>query len=96
MPETSSELLIPGSITGALRELSMGSDPKATPKSATLAGRYVLVVGAGQQSYGQEDPPVGIGRALALLGARQGAALAVATARGGLDGLAMNTSVAGG
>jgi len=105
---------------------------------ATLAGRYVLVVGAGQQSYGQEDPPVGIGRALALLCARQGAAVAVAdvdpaaaeataqlirnqgaraeavafdaseeaeiadgvqqaaTARGGLDGLAMNTGVAGG
>lgn len=102
---------------------------------ATLAGRYVLVVGAGQQSYGQEDPPVGIGRALALLCARQGAAVAVAdvdpaaaeataqlildqgaraeavafdaseeaeiaaafqqaaTARGGLDGLAMNTGV---
>lgn len=43
-----------------------------------LTGRRVLVVGGGQQSYGQEDPPVGIGRALALVAARQGAAVAVA------------------
>jgi NAD(P)-dependent dehydrogenase (short-subunit alcohol dehydrogenase family) len=43
-----------------------------------LAGRRVLVVGGGQQSYGQDDPPVGIGRAVALLCARQGAAVAVA------------------
>ncbi len=43
-----------------------------------LSGRRILVIGGGQQSYGQEDPPVGIGRALALLAARQGAAVAVA------------------
>jgi len=43
-----------------------------------LSGRRILVIGGGQQGYGQEDPPVGIGRALALLAARQGAAVAVA------------------
>jgi len=43
-----------------------------------LSGRRILVVGGGQQGYGQEDPPVGIGRAIALLAARQGAAVAVA------------------
>jgi NAD(P)-dependent dehydrogenase (short-subunit alcohol dehydrogenase family) len=43
-----------------------------------MAGRRVLVVGGGQQSHGVEDPPMGNGRAIALVCAREGAAVAVA------------------
>jgi NAD(P)-dependent dehydrogenase (short-subunit alcohol dehydrogenase family) len=43
-----------------------------------LAGRRLLVVGGGQQVYGQSDPPVGIGRAISMLAGREGAAVAVA------------------
>jgi NAD(P)-dependent dehydrogenase (short-subunit alcohol dehydrogenase family) len=43
-----------------------------------LAGRRILVVGAGQQSYGVDDAPVGNGRAISLLCGREGAAVAAA------------------
>ncbi len=43
-----------------------------------LTGRKVLVVGAGQQSYDVEDPPIGNGRAMSRLFAREGARVAVA------------------
>ena len=43
-----------------------------------LAGRRILVVGGGQEDYGIEDPPVGNGRAMSVLFAREGAAVAVA------------------
>lgn len=43
-----------------------------------LAGRRILVVGGGQQNYGIEDPPSGNGRAMSVLFAREGAAVAVA------------------
>jgi NAD(P)-dependent dehydrogenase (short-subunit alcohol dehydrogenase family) len=43
-----------------------------------LAGRKILVVGGGQENYGLEDPPVGNGRAMSVLFAREGAAVAVA------------------
>lgn len=46
--------------------------------SRPLDGRRVLVVGAGQQDYGQADPPVGIGRAMARAAALAGATVAVA------------------
>jgi NAD(P)-dependent dehydrogenase (short-subunit alcohol dehydrogenase family) len=42
-----------------------------------LAGRRVLVVGGGQQDYGQDDPPLGIGRAIAIAVSRAGATVAV-------------------
>lgn len=48
------------------------------PGRALLAGRRLLVVGGGQQTYGQSDPPVGIGRAIGTLAAREGAVVAVA------------------
>jgi NAD(P)-dependent dehydrogenase (short-subunit alcohol dehydrogenase family) len=38
----------------------------------------VLIVGGGQQDHGLEDPPIGNGRAMAVLFAREGAAVAVA------------------
>jgi NAD(P)-dependent dehydrogenase (short-subunit alcohol dehydrogenase family) len=43
-----------------------------------LAGRRILVVGAGQQDHGLEDPPIGNGRAMSVLFARAGAAVALA------------------
>ena len=43
-----------------------------------LRGRRVLVVGAGQDDHGEEDPPVGNGRAITLLCAREGAAVVAA------------------
>jgi NAD(P)-dependent dehydrogenase (short-subunit alcohol dehydrogenase family) len=43
-----------------------------------LAGRRILVVGGGQDNYGIEDPPVGNGRAMSVLFAREGAAVAIA------------------
>lgn len=43
-----------------------------------LAGRRILIVGAGQQDHGLEDPPVGNGRAMAVLFASEGAALTLA------------------
>jgi NAD(P)-dependent dehydrogenase (short-subunit alcohol dehydrogenase family) len=45
--------------------------------SGLLRDRRVLVVGGGQQDYGQDDPPLGIGRAIATACAREGAAVAV-------------------
>ena len=43
-----------------------------------LAGRKILIVGAGQQNYDLEDPPLGNGRAMSRLLAREGARVAVA------------------
>jgi NAD(P)-dependent dehydrogenase (short-subunit alcohol dehydrogenase family) len=43
-----------------------------------LADRKILVVGGGQQSYGMADPPIGNGRAMSRLFAREGAKVAVA------------------
>jgi NAD(P)-dependent dehydrogenase (short-subunit alcohol dehydrogenase family) len=43
-----------------------------------LKARRILIVGGGQQTHGLEDPPIGNGRAMALLFAREGAAVAVA------------------
>ncbi|TMM09902.1 MAG: SDR family oxidoreductase [Actinobacteria bacterium] len=50
----------------------------AAPGRGRLTGRRVLVVGGGQQDHGLEDPPIGNGRAMAVLSAREGAAVAVA------------------
>src|SRR5689334_10734741 len=43
-----------------------------------LAGRRILVVGAGQRRTVDDSPPVGNGRAMAMLFAREGAAVACA------------------
>lgn len=40
-----------------------------------MAGRRVVVVGAGQGDYGLEDQPIGIGRAISVLLAREGCAV---------------------
>lgn len=48
------------------------------PGRGLLAGRRLLVIGGGQQDYGQPNPPIGIGRAICVLAAREGAQVAVA------------------
>lgn len=53
---------------------SMGS----APGRGRLAGRRVLVVGGGQMDIGEPDTPIGNGRAICVLFAREGAAIAVA------------------
>ncbi len=49
----------------------------AAPGTGRLAGRRILVVGGGQASQGLDDPPIGNGRAMATLFAREGASVAV-------------------
>jgi len=46
------------------------------PARGRLQGRRVLVVGAGQRDSPDEDPPVGNGRAISVLLAREGASVA--------------------
>jgi len=41
-----------------------------------LAGRRIIVVGAGQRKIIDEDPPIGNGRAMSVLFAREGASVA--------------------
>jgi NAD(P)-dependent dehydrogenase (short-subunit alcohol dehydrogenase family) len=48
------------------------------PGRGRLTGRRILVVGGGQQDHGIEDPPLGNGRAMSVLFAREGASVAVA------------------
>ena len=48
------------------------------PGRGRLTGRRILVVGAGQNDHGETDPPIGNGRAMAVLFAREGARIAVA------------------
>jgi NAD(P)-dependent dehydrogenase (short-subunit alcohol dehydrogenase family) len=45
----------------------------SAPGRGRLAGRRILVVGAGQDDHGIEDPPIGNGRAISLLCGREGA-----------------------
>ncbi len=60
------------------------------PGRARLRGRRVLVVGAGTRPSDEADAPIGNGRAIALLAAREGAAVACAD----LDGEAARETVA--
>lgn len=46
------------------------------PPGRRLQGRRILVVGAGQRSIDDPDPPAGNGRAISVLFAREGATLA--------------------
>jgi NAD(P)-dependent dehydrogenase (short-subunit alcohol dehydrogenase family) len=48
------------------------------PGRGRLAGRRVLVVGAGTRPSPEPDPPLGNGRAISVLAAREGAAVACA------------------
>src|SRR5262245_23315144 len=46
------------------------------PGRGRLAGRKIIVVGAGQRKIVDEDPPIGNGRAMSVLFAREGAHVA--------------------
>src|SRR6187401_270214 len=46
------------------------------PGRGRLAGRRIIVVGAGQRKIVDEEPPVGNGRAMSVLFAREGAHVA--------------------
>lgn len=59
------------------RPLSAESRGEA-PGRGRLNGRRILIVGGGQDDRGETDPPVGNGRAMAMLFAREGARVAVA------------------
>lgn len=48
------------------------------PGRGRLEGRHILVVGGGQDSRGQDNPPLGNGRAMSVLFSREGARVAVA------------------
>src|SRR5690349_16434433 len=48
------------------------------PGRGRMQGRRILVVGAGTQATDEPNPPVGNGRAIAVLCAREGAAVACA------------------
>jgi NAD(P)-dependent dehydrogenase (short-subunit alcohol dehydrogenase family) len=63
------------------REVHIHLPPESqgeAPGRGRLRGRRILVVGAGQDDRGVTDPPVGNGRAMSLLFAREGARVAVA------------------
>ncbi len=60
-----------------VRPPSAESEGRA-PGRGRLAGRRVLVVGGGQQTLDPETDPVGNGRAMSILFAREGARVAVA------------------
>jgi NAD(P)-dependent dehydrogenase (short-subunit alcohol dehydrogenase family) len=56
----------------SLHPESLGSGPGRQ----RLNGRHIIVVGAGQRKIIDEKPPIGIGRAMAILFAREGAHVA--------------------
>ena len=60
-----------------VRELSAESRGEA-PGRGRLQGRRILVVGGGQRTFEAETDPVGNGRAMSLVFAREGAHVAVA------------------
>lgn len=50
----------------------------AAPARGRLKGRRILIVGGGQMDIGEADTPIGNGRAMSVLFAREGASVAVA------------------
>ncbi len=62
---------------GATFDLPPESLGKA-PGLGRMAGRRILVVGAGQTDYQQKDQPIGNGRAISVLLAREGAKVVAA------------------
>lgn len=56
----------------------MSADPSHRPTDQPLKGSRLLVLGAGTRDVPIPDPPVGNGRAISVLAARQGASVACA------------------
>ena len=72
-------------------ERPMAAESKGeAPGRGRLKGRHVLVVGGGQDDRGESDPPIGNGRAMSVLFAREGARVAAADR----DGVSAEASVA--
>jgi NAD(P)-dependent dehydrogenase (short-subunit alcohol dehydrogenase family) len=70
-----------GQERGALSERFVHTPPESEGKApglGRLAGRRVLVVGGGQHDIGEPDTPIGNGRAISVLFARESAHVAVA------------------
>jgi NAD(P)-dependent dehydrogenase (short-subunit alcohol dehydrogenase family) len=63
-----------GSEAAPLSEAATGT----AAGNGRLEGRRVLIVGGGQQDHDMDDPPIGNGRAISVLCAREGASVAVA------------------
>lgn len=59
-------------------EASVAEARGEAPARGRLEGRRILVVGAGQEDHGIEDPPIGNGRAMSILFGREGASVALA------------------
>jgi NAD(P)-dependent dehydrogenase (short-subunit alcohol dehydrogenase family) len=59
-------------------EASVAEARGEAPGRGRLEGRRILVVGAGQEDHGIEDPPIGNGRAMSILFGREGASVALA------------------
>jgi NAD(P)-dependent dehydrogenase (short-subunit alcohol dehydrogenase family) len=73
--------------------------PEATgsaPGRGRLAGRRILVVGAGTRPSPEPDPPIGNGRAIAVLAAREGASVACADRDEAAAGVTANLATAEG
>jgi NAD(P)-dependent dehydrogenase (short-subunit alcohol dehydrogenase family) len=66
---------LPSTETDPARQL-LASSLGQSPGRGRLQGRRILVVGAGQRMIADDNPPVGNGRAISLLFAREGASLA--------------------
>jgi NAD(P)-dependent dehydrogenase (short-subunit alcohol dehydrogenase family) len=80
--------------SGQRFEESFGRVP---PSGGRLRGRRILVVGAGQRKIDDPDPPLGNGRAISLLFAREGATLTcVDIAQDALDETCAQVRAAGG
>jgi len=65
--------------------MSNRAEPYLPPEStgqtegrSRLSGRRILIIGGGQDSHDITDPPIGNGRAMSVLFAREGARIAVA------------------
>jgi NAD(P)-dependent dehydrogenase (short-subunit alcohol dehydrogenase family) len=72
-------------------ERPMAAESKGdAPGRGRLKGRHILVVGGGQDDRGETDPPIGNGRAMSVLFAREGARVAVADR----DGASAESTVA--
>src|SRR5580704_18030183 len=73
-------------MTAAADDAGLPAEATGLPAEATgsapgrdrLAGRKILVVGAGTRPSPEPDPPIGNGRAIAVLAAREGASVACA------------------
>jgi NAD(P)-dependent dehydrogenase (short-subunit alcohol dehydrogenase family) len=59
-------------------EMASAESKGEAPGRDRLEGRRILVVGAGQEDHGLENPPIGNGRAMSVLFGREGASVAVA------------------